>query len=127
MLKFYVKIFRILLFLNSVVNLFGIWYDDRCWSKIVCSMIPNPVYDFKVKVMDFRIFVLQFFTISVFSQSLQWILFIYGVMIEPCLKYYAVPSPSQYMALRSRSRTLNILCLIFTVSVSAKPLIDLNF
>ena len=42
-------------------------------------------------------------------------------MIEPCLKFYAVPSPFQYMALRSRSQTLNFLCLIFTVSVSAKP------
>ena len=50
----------------------------------------------------------------------------YGVTIEPCLKFYTVPSPSQYMVLRSRSRTLKFLCLIFTVSVSAKPLIDLN-
>ena len=47
-------------------------------------------------------------------------------MIEPCLKLYAVPSPSQYMVLRSRSQTFSILCLFFTVSVSAKPLIDLN-
>ena len=86
-------------------------------------MITNPVYDFKVKVMD-RIFALQFFTISVFSQSFQWILFIYGMGIEPCLKFYAVPSPSQYRALRSQ--TLNVLCKMFTVSVSAKPLIDLN-
>ena len=46
--------------------------------------------------------------------------------IEPGLKFYAVPSPSQYMALRSRSQTLNFLCLIFTVSVSANLLIDLN-
>ena len=52
MLKFYVKIFRTSLFLNSVVNLFHVWHDDRCWSKILCSMIPNPVYDFKVKVTD---------------------------------------------------------------------------
>ena len=34
--------------------------------------------------------------------------------------------PIQYMALRSRSGTLNFFCLIFRVSVSAKPLIDLN-
>ena len=27
---------------------------------------------------------------------LQWILFIGGVMIEPCLEFYAVPSPSQF-------------------------------
>ena len=52
MLKFYVKVFRTSLFLNSVVYLFHFWHDDRCRSKILCSMIPNPVYDFNVKVMD---------------------------------------------------------------------------
>ena len=46
-LLFYVKVFRTSLFLNSVVYLFYVWHDDRCWSKIICSMIPNPVYDFK--------------------------------------------------------------------------------
>ena len=44
--------------------------------------------------------------------------------IEPGLKFYAVPS--QYMALRSRSQTLNFLCKTFTASVFVKPLIDLN-
>ena len=34
--------------------------------------------------------------------------------------------PIPVHGLRSRSQTLNFLCLIFTVSVSAKPLIDLN-
>ena len=52
--------------------------------------------EFYIKVCD------KCFTISVFSQSLQWILFVYGVTIEPCLKFYAVPSPSQYMTLKSR-------------------------
>ena len=32
--------------------LFHVWYDDRCWSNILCSTIPNPVHDFKVKVTD---------------------------------------------------------------------------
>ena len=49
---FMLKVFRTSLFLNSVVYLFHVWHDDRCWSKILCSMIPNPVYDFKVKVTD---------------------------------------------------------------------------
>ena len=52
MLKFYVKVFRTSLFPNPVVYLFHVWYDDRCWSKILCSMIPNPVHDFQVKVTD---------------------------------------------------------------------------
>ena len=35
--------------------------------------------------------VLQFFTISFFSQSLQWILFIYGMTTEPCLIFHIGP------------------------------------
>ena len=76
----------------------------------------------------FKSFVIFFFYFLQFqfSQSLQWILFICGVTIEPCLKFYAEPSPSQCKALRSRSQTLIFLCNVFTVSVFAKPLIDLN-
>ena len=51
------------------------------------------------------------FTISVFLQSLQWILFSCGFTIEPCLKFYAVPSQSQCMTLSSRSQTLNFFCV----------------
>ena len=40
--NFYVKDFGISLFLNSVVYLFHVWHDDRCWSKILCNTIPNP-------------------------------------------------------------------------------------
>ena len=52
MLKFYVKVFRTSLFPSPVVYLFHVWYDDRRWSKILYSTIPNPVHDFKVKVTD---------------------------------------------------------------------------
>ena len=52
MLKFYVKVFRTSLFLNSVKYLFHVWHGDRCWSKLLCSTIPNPVHDFKVNVTD---------------------------------------------------------------------------
>ena len=44
-------------------------------------------------------------------QSLQWILFNCGDTIEPCLKFYAVPSQSQCMTLRSKSQTLNFFCV----------------
>ena len=53
------KVFRTSLFLNSVVYLFHVWHDGRCCSKILCSTIPNPVHDFKVKVTDFD-FLLKF-------------------------------------------------------------------
>ena len=44
-------------------------------------------------------------------QSLQWILFSCGMTIEPCLKFYMVPSQSQCMTLRSSSKTLNLFCV----------------
>ena len=67
MLKFYDKSFRTSLFLNSVVFLFHVWHDDRCWSKILCSTIPNPVYDFKVKVTDLEFLYCNFLQFQFFS------------------------------------------------------------
>ena len=78
MLKFYVKVSRTSLFLKYVVYLFYVWLDDRCRSKILCSKIPNPVYDFKIKVTNSKFLYCNFFIISVFSQCPQWILFICG-------------------------------------------------
>ena len=66
MLKFYVKVFRTSLFLNSVVYLFHVWHDDRCWSKTLCSTIPNLVYDFKVKVMDLEFLYCNFLQFQFF-------------------------------------------------------------
>ena len=60
MLKLYVKVFRILLFPNPLMDLVYIWYDDRYWSKILFSTIPTPMHDLKVKVMD-RTFMLTFY------------------------------------------------------------------
>ena len=69
MLKFYVKVFRTSLFLNSMVYLFHVWHDDRCWSKILCSMIPNPVYDFKVKVTDLEYLYCNFLHFQFFLKA----------------------------------------------------------
>ena len=52
MLKFYVKVFRIIKFLNHMVNLNYVWYDDRHWSKILSRTINNPGHDLQVKVTD---------------------------------------------------------------------------
>ena len=47
--------------------------------------------------------------------------------IESCLKFYAVPSPSKYMALiKVKVTDFEFFVLNFTVSVFAMPLIDLN-
>ena len=74
-------------------------------------MVPFPtqkVTDSEFLYKSFVINVLQFQFF--FLQRLQWILFSCGVTIEPYLKFYAVPSQSQCMALRSSSKTLNFLC-----------------
>ena len=79
-------------------------------------MVPFPtqkVTDSEFLYISFVINVLQF---QFFLQSLQCSLFNCGVTMEPCLKFYAALSQSQCMTLRS----------IFTVSVVAKSLIDLN-
>ena len=92
MLKFYVKAFRTSLFPNPVVYLFHVWYDDRCWSKILCSTIPNPVHDFKVQVTDLRIFVLKFvfkFLQCLFLWSLWW--------IDSCLAWWSVRNWSKIL------------------------------
>ena len=52
-LKFCSKVFRTSLFPNPAMDLVHVWYDDRCWTKILCSMIPIPEHDFEVKVTDF--------------------------------------------------------------------------
>ena len=80
-------------------------------------MVPFPtqkVTDLEFLHKSFVINVLQF---QFFLQSLQWSLFSCGVTIEPCLKFYAVPSQSQCMTLRSRSQTLNFFVLnLYSVS-----------
>ena len=37
------------------MDLVYIWYDDRHWSKILLSTIPNPMHDHKVKVTDLEL------------------------------------------------------------------------
>ena len=55
MLKFYVKVFKTLYFLNHRVDLLYIWHDISYWSKILFGITPTPAYDLKVKVTDLEI------------------------------------------------------------------------
>ena len=64
--KFYVKVFRTSLFLNSMVYLFHVWHDDRYWSQILCSTIPNPVY---VKVTDLEFLYCNFLQFQFFLKA----------------------------------------------------------
>ena len=44
-LKFYVKVFKTSYFLNPRMDLVCIWYNYRCWSKILLSPIHTPAHD----------------------------------------------------------------------------------
>ena len=55
MSKFNVKVFRTSCFLNPLMDLVYIWYNYRCWSKILLSPIHILAHDLKVKVMDLEI------------------------------------------------------------------------
>ena len=99
MLKFYVKAFRSSLFPNPVVYLFHVWYDDRCWSKILCSTILNPVHDFNVKVTDLEFLYwslcLSFYNIC-FCEAFDGLIHVWhGYLIETGPKFYMVPFPTQ--------------------------------
>ena len=83
--------------------------------KFYMVPFPTQVTDSEFLYKSFVINVLQFQFF--FLQNLQWILFSCGMTIEPCLKFYAVPSQSQCMTLRSRSQTLNFFVLnLYSVS-----------
>ena len=42
-----------------------LWRDDRALSRILCSTVPIPVHDVKIKVTDFDFFcVLNLYSVS---------------------------------------------------------------
>ena len=67
MLKFYVRVYKTLYFLNSQMDLVYIRYDYRCWSKILWSTIHTPANDLEVKVTDLEILCWSF--VSKFLRS----------------------------------------------------------
>ena len=52
LLKFCVKVFRTSLFPKHQMDFVYVWYDDRCWSKVLRSTILTLLCELKVKVMD---------------------------------------------------------------------------
>ena len=87
--------------------MFGMIIDAGPKFYVVRSPTPYMTLRSRSRTKNFCIAI--FYNFSFYSQSRQWILFIYGVTIE-LLTFYTVPSPSQYMALRSGSQILNFLC-----------------
>ena len=43
-------------FAKPSMDFIQLWCDDRALSKILCSTIPIPVHDLKIKVTDFEFF-----------------------------------------------------------------------
>ena len=103
-------------FCEAFDGLIHVWHGDRNWSKILDGTIPNPD-GHRLRIFIQKFCDKMFYNFSFFLQSLQWILFNCGVTIEPYLKFYAVLSQSQCMALRSGSQTLNFFVLnLYSVS-----------
>ena len=44
-LKFYIKVYKTLYFLNPEMDFVYIWYDYRCWSKIFLGTVHTSAYD----------------------------------------------------------------------------------
>ena len=45
--------FSFFVFAKPSMDFIQLWRDDRALSKILCSTIPIPVHDLKIKVTDF--------------------------------------------------------------------------
>ena len=44
------------LYAKPSMDLIQLWRDDRALSKILCSTIPIPVHDLKIKLKDFEFY-----------------------------------------------------------------------
>ena len=114
MLKVYVKVFRTSVFPNPLMDFVHVCYDDRYWSKLLCSTIPTPQHDLKVKVTDFMLK----FCVKVFTMSLFPTLVMYLVQVwcgdRYWSKIYLVPSPSHTWPLGQghilKNFYVNVLC-----------------
>ena len=75
-------------FAKPSIDFIELWHDDRALSKILCSTIPIPVHDLKIKVTDFEFFCVK----SLQCQLLQslwliWIMFgMNGYKILKCFR-----------------------------------------
>ena len=96
----YLFTLRTSLFQNPVVYLFHVWYEDRCWSKILCSTIPNPVHDVQVKVTDLEFLYwslcLSFYNVC-FCEAFDGLIHVrHGDRNWPKILYGTIPNPEGY-------------------------------
>ena len=48
--------FNFSFFAKPSIDFVHLWHDDKTLSKLLCSTIPIPVHDLKIKVTDFDFF-----------------------------------------------------------------------
>ena len=54
--SFVINVLQFHFFATPSMDFIQLWRDDRALSKILCSTIPVPVHDLKIKVTDFDFF-----------------------------------------------------------------------
>ena len=74
-------------FAKPLMDFIQLWRDDRALSKILCSTIPIPVHDLKIKVTDFEFFCVQSLQCQLL-QSLWWIWIMFGMNGYKILKCF---------------------------------------
>ena len=84
-----------------------IWYDDRYSSSFI-QQYPSHAYDLKVKVTDLKILYLSFLRAHIF-QTIRWILFVFGLMIDTGPKLYSAILPAHVHGLKVKVNNLEIL------------------
>ena len=55
--------YNFIFFAKPSMDFIQLWRDNRALSKILCSTIPIPVHDLKIKVSDFEFFVLNLYSV----------------------------------------------------------------
>ena len=106
-------------FAKPSIDFKQLWHDDRALSKLLCSTIPVPVYDLKIKVTDFECFCVK----SLQCQLLQslwliWIMFgMNGYKILKCFRKEKrvsseLPCPAIGL-INNWTRIKALVCIIF--------------
>ena len=97
-IKYYVKVFKTIYFLNHQMDLLYNWYEYRCWSKILFGTIPTPANNLEVRGHRLRNFMLKFlhqsFKISKFLNPCMDLLYIWHNyrLVQNFIWHYSHPS-----------------------------------
>ena len=79
--------YNFIFFTKPSMGFIQLWRDDRALSKILCSTIPIPVHDLKIKVTDFEFFCVESLQCQLL-QSLWLIWIVFGMNRYKFLKYF---------------------------------------